>query len=192
MKETLIKFENELRSIGAPVLKYFNDGISREKIIGYFSEVHLNPTEEVIELFQWRNGTEYEDIPSGKINFVVNGCFMPLDDLKHAYLFDMIDRLYPKVFFPICTNDDFLINLDKSSKDYKKIFIYSPSLIINRPMTCFDSLPKMIETFTECFKQKAIWYNEEEYLRRDYDKYFSIIHEMNPNSKYWEKVVKKK
>ena len=127
MKEILLNFENELRNIDAPILKYFNDGLSKEKIMAVFAEMNLKPTKDIIELFEWKNGTVFEDIPSGKINFGMNGCFLALEELRHSYLFAMIDKLYPKAFFPILTSDDFLIDLDESSKDYKKIFIYCPS-----------------------------------------------------------------
>lgn len=187
MKDTLLKFESELRSIGAPVLKYFNDGLSREKIIDIFDEIHLKPTEDVIELFEWKNGTLYEDIPTGKINFGENGCLLPLEDLRRTYLFAMIDKIYPKTFFPILTSDDFLINLDESSKDYKKIFIYCPGLLILKPITCFNSLPRMFETFAEGFRQKVLWYGKDEYFTYDYKKYFALVREMNPNSRYWKR-----
>jgi hypothetical protein len=51
MKKILLQFENELRNIDAPILKYFNEGLPKEKIVAIFSELHLKPTEEVIELF---------------------------------------------------------------------------------------------------------------------------------------------
>jgi len=97
MKKILLQFENELRNIDAPILKYFNEGLPKEKIVAIFSELHLKPTEEVIELFQWKNGT-ISDIPSGKINFGMNGCLLSLDEHQNVYLFHMIDKLYPKVF----------------------------------------------------------------------------------------------
>src|SRR5690606_25750998 len=153
MNETK-ELEQELRKIDAPVLRYFSLGLSEQEVDHLFREIDLKPSKELIQLYTWRNGLNYEGAPSGRLSFGLNGVFLPLQNSIEMYR-DFVRQEFP-LFFPVFWDDTYLINLNAQSPDYLKIFIHTPALLITEPQSCYDSLPKMLRTFAVCF-QKGIF-----------------------------------
>lgn len=180
----LHQLQSQLERINAPVLKYFNPGLSEREVMTLFKATNLTATEDLKALYQRRNGMAYQNIPSGKLSFGVNGGFFPLDTSIEMYQQHFREQ-FP-FFFPIFWDDSFLISLDSKSADYGKVFIYSPSLLILEPQSCFDSLAGMIKTFSKCFETGIFGYDDEEFFTSTGDRYWDVMKKMNPNSEYWK------
>ena len=178
----LKEFDEQLRTNNAWVLEYFLEGLSREKIISEFRTASLTPSEELVELYQWKNGVQYKGVPSGKLSFGVNGVFYPLADSVKIYK-DFQDEFVD--YFPIFSDDSYLILMNKESKDFGKIFIYSPSLVIVEPEGIFDSLSCMIETFIIGFREGIFFYDADNYFDWDSPRRRDMAKKLNPNSSYW-------
>jgi hypothetical protein len=179
----LMQLEQEFERINAPVLKYFNPGLSEGEIKEMFSQVGLIPPDELIELYKWRNGVRYREMPTGKLCFGVNGVFYPLQDSVEIYN-NSVAGDFP-FYYPIFSDDTFLINLDNESPDYRKIFIYCPALLINEPQACYDSLSLMIQTFVTCFQKRIFSYDHDELFQEHYELTVEVCKGFNPMSVYW-------
>ena len=183
MKE-LRELERELQKINGPVLKYFRPGLSEREVVHLFSGTDLKPSRELIQLYTWRNGLQYENIPSGKLSFGLNGVFFPLPVSIEMYQRFISEKL-PSLF-PVFWDDTFLVNLDANSEDYLKIFIYTPALLITEPQCCYDSLSSMMQTFVACFQKGIFSYDREGYFQEQYEEAVQISRSLNPLSLYWK------
>jgi hypothetical protein len=179
----LEELEQELRKANAPILKYFRPGLSKSEVNNLFREIDLIPSDELVDLYTWRNGLDYEGVAGGKISFGVNGGFFPLQESVDMYR-SFTEKQFP-LFFPIFWDDTFLINLDVESVDYGKIFIYSPSLLIIEPQSCYDGLQQMIRTFQTCFQKGIFSYDADGFFHKSYDLCSETSRRLNPLSEYW-------
>jgi len=163
-------------------LNSFNEGLSNEEARNIFSEINLNPTNELVQLYEWRNGLKYTSAPSGKLYFGVSGIFYPVKTSVDIYQRSLE---FLKYFFPVFSDDSFLINLNKESENFGKVFIYSPALLINEPQGCYDSIDSMVETYLTCFQQKIFYYDADGFFQENYDQSNLVSRSLNPNSEYW-------
>lgn len=186
MKEVLLEFENLLVEQNAPILKYFNRGMAKNETVNHLKKINLEPNEELLQLYEWKNGIQFRNLPTGKINLGVNGCFLPIESSIMNYRSDVENKLYKNFYFPVFSNDCYLINLKESTKKYGRIYIYSPSLLINKPEVCFDDLTTMFTVFLEGFKQQALFYDSEGFLECDYSVFGMIANNLNFSTKYWK------
>jgi len=179
----LEELESELELVKSPVLEFFLNGLSKKAILSFFEKEQLVPTEDLIEMYQWRNGVRFKDIPAGKLCFGVSGVFFPVEISMKVYNDNKTDFVN---YFPIFSDDSYLLNLDPMSKDAGKISIYCPSLQIMEPQSYFDSMTSMIETFIACFRRGCFFYDKNGYFEQDYSLSFELAKEINPNSEYWK------
>ncbi|MBT1685623.1 hypothetical protein [Dawidia soli] len=183
IRRKLMELENELAIARSPVLAYFLNGLQREYIISLFQQNSLSPPDELVDLYEWKNGVQFEGVPTGLLHFGVPGVFFPLEDSLKIFHASEVTR--SSTYFPVFSDDSFLIQLNNRSPDYGKIFIYSPALQIFEPEACFDSLESMIDTFIVCFRKGAFFYNNDSFFEQDYDKSFDVAKAVNPGSTYW-------
>ncbi len=185
MNETK-ELEQELRKINAPILRYFNPGLSEQEVEHLFGEIDLKPSKELIQLYTWRNGLQFENVASGKLSFGLNGVFFPLQDSIEIYRNDISEE-FPS-FFPVFWDDTYLINLNAQSLDYLKIFIHSPALLITEPQSCYDSLPTMLRTFVTCFQKGIFSYDKEGFFQEQFELTAETSKSLNPLSVYWKEL----
>lgn len=151
-------------------------GLPREQIIEIMKAIVDRVPEELIELYEWRNGGGfyYSFLPSFE--------FKPLE---HAI--EMGSNRYHKNndnWLPImdCNADALLIMMLDPTSDINPI--YCRDLECGIYEHCFDSLTTMIQTIAACFDEDLYWCDEE--IRRvegrNYDRYCQIHKQYNPNS----------
>jgi hypothetical protein len=185
--ENLENFENMLLTLNPIVVKGLKNGIkNRLEIESVLKNRGLDSRDDIIAFYQWRNGFDYDNIElDGKMLFMPNGVFLSIDMMVIRYDFLTTNNYIEKKYFPLTYQDMYLIDLDKNSNEFGRIFFYSTGFLILKPVTIFDSLDKMIMSITTCFETGALWYNEEGYLETDYNKYNETCKINNPNSVYW-------
>ncbi len=72
---------NELATLNPSLLTATRPGLSRSKILAAFDDLPIKPTEELISLFSWRNGSK-EDVAA----WIVPGHYLlPLDDAIYHF-----------------------------------------------------------------------------------------------------------
>ncbi len=184
----LKKFENKLGEVNPNLIQSMNKGIAnRIDIELIFKSKNLDATDELICFYQWKNG-----IDTSKIVLDYRALFIPFNpffELKTmAEYYDLLvdNNFIKKSFFPLCTEDVYLINLDKDSKTYGKIFFYSTGFLILEPISIFDSLKTMLLSIIDCFNDEALVYDSYGYIVINWDLYDSICKKNNPNSDYWK------
>jgi hypothetical protein len=183
--QKLIELEQILIGFKPSPIDYLQNGIEENEIRESFNSINFTKLpDDLIDFYKWKNGTCFKDIPTGKLNFGINGVFISLNDCLDMYVHNLSENLYTATFFPIFSDDTHLINLDKNSSSFGGIFIYSPSLLINEPTLCFDSLYTMIETLLVCFQSKIFWY-EDGIFEYDVIEAWNISAKLNPKSEYW-------
>lgn len=185
MREDLEKLEQILIKAGVDVTLLFNPGIERATIVELVNEIGLHPNEELIQLFQWHNGVNFHDKPTGRISFTNWGVFLPLSYCIDAYKAQI--ALYNDYFFlfPFFFDDTVMIDLDITSNTYGQLYFLCPSLQIIEPITAYDSLLSMVQTTLNCFEKGLMYYDSEGFLEIDTSAVSTLSKELNPKSEYW-------
>lgn len=155
------------------------------------------------QLFLWHNGVE-DNIKEGssqeKIN-MDNTSIIPDYTLLsiEQIVFIINNRDINAVFkfkenrlLPImnCYNGEFLaINLDEYIQSPEKASIYYCQVWdgeSNMYESMYDNLSLMFKTYIELYKKNIFFYQNNE-LDMDFDKYYEISGQLNPNAQYWKK-----
>lgn len=184
MQEILNRLQQALIEKRMPIVGYLNPGLPKQEIVQYFTELNLQINEEVVSLFNWRNGIQWENIPTGKLIFGPRGVYFPLQESINIYKRES-PKKYPNYFFPIFSDASYLICLDRNVDSWGMVFKYSLQMNKGKPMSCFDSIPAMISTITECFLQNAYFIDDGMF---DYDPEMerNIALQYNPKSVFWK------
>ncbi len=158
-KDVLNAFEDKIQNINPFLLSCFNHGIDNpEKIKAILKKNRLEPTEDLVIFYQWKNGIDKSKIVLDyRAHFCLWGIFFPLEYQEELY---QITLEMNELYFPIMENR-ILINLDIKSTNYGSVFLFDPSLQIIEPKLLFNSIKPMFLFFIECFEQKAFIYNYE-------------------------------
>jgi len=182
LTKKLDELESQLTLNMAPVLSYFLRGLARDEIVALFERYGLSPSEELIDIYEWKNGVQYENVPTGKLRFGVQGVFYPLKESLEIY--ELSKEEFP-MYFPLFSDDTYLVNLDRNSEGFGIVYIYCPPLQILTPKSCFDSITSMIDTQIACFAEGIYSYDDEDFFSEDIDRAFEISKKMNPLCEYW-------
>lgn len=146
------------------------------------SLVELGISDENIKgLFQWKNG-EKED---SYCQMMIFGGLQSLEVIKKF----RSDIVYDSRLVEIISDngEESLLFNTNAGTHYGKLYLYSvPSLHIQYPISCFDSLEAMLKTVIEAYKKEAFLYDKQRnFLNINYDRFVLIAREYNKNSKYW-------
>ena len=189
--ELLMALEQTLANIHPAIVAKLNPGLSVTEINKTAASAQLTFTEEVYDLFIWKNGIQHQGINSiAQLLLFPVGIPFTLAEAAHDYdLLSVTKQFFSPNYFPLFygDNDDILlIDLDRDSDTYKKICLYSAALMgEGDPITMFDSFSSMLETALVCYDQKAFWINYDR-LEVNNDAHYRIGSDLNPNSEYWQ------
>jgi hypothetical protein len=162
-------------------------GLSRDRILGMTAHLPYRIPEELIELYQWRNGTA----PEGWDSFISCFEFLPLEnaiDTHNGYwhfddLVDANEESY-RSGLPImdCNGDAHLLAI--FGKDSYKAPIWCMDLELGVREQCFDSLTAMSQTIAECYEEGLYWWNPESatFDRRNYKRFLQLHQKYNQYS----------
>lgn len=168
-------------------MENFLVGVTKKEIAEFENEKKVNFPEEVIELYEWRNGIKnmYNE-QANRLALFVFGIFLSLEDgYEHYKNACLKEGLWPQDYYPIFTSgvgDYFLI---EQSISHPFIYFYSPALEVIEPTSAFDSLQILIEAITEAYSKNILKRNESNELINS-DDYFQFMKRKNPNSDYWK------
>lgn len=190
LKELLSEFENNLKEQHAPILSKLSPGISLEKIENIFKQNGIE-NNSLKELYHWRDGISYNSgWTVGELDFFSFGILMSLEDMiKHQSILSIPTGMQNKLLLPVFATgggDYILFNVDNNSKDYNRLLLYAPMLVLSKtPMPIYDTLESFFETINECYEAGAYKFNETGKLDIDYELEQEISKRLNSASEYW-------
>lgn len=151
----------------------FQNGLSYQEIQSKFIEINLLPTEEICELYQWKNGVNENTF----INTAVfaSGDFLPLSialeryqDIKNSnmicddlFILEWVSSIQNKSLFPFYDIDGYrytvILNLEKT--------VDSPVVRISCDgefSLAYQNLTAMFLTIAECYEDGAYYIGDDE------------------------------
>lgn len=186
----LKSLESNLQVFCKPIADKLEKGLNKYYIDDVFSKLDIS-NDELKKLYQWRNGIKVDTGKYvGEFDFCSHGKMLPLEEAIVHYEAYIKDSLWKKNYFPLFTTnagDYLLYDIDKNSKTYGMLLLYSPSLLIVEPETAYDSLENFFETIISCYQQGIYKFNESDNtLEVDFDRESKITSKKNPKSDYWK------
>lgn len=176
-----------LKSWHLPVGNLLNAGLSIEKIEGSFKKIGLEPTSELIQLYQWRNGTTVEKgTMLDNVQIIPGYHFLSLTDAINSYLAMKDDNRWNPSWFPFFANgggDFYAVDLSQSDGYSAPIIGYI--LGEDEQEVEYQNLTTMLLTFSECFEKGVVFKAEEGYLEMDDERQSEIATKNNPEVAFW-------
>jgi hypothetical protein len=176
-----------LREWHIPVCDRLNDGLSDKEIERSFEQAGLKPTKELVELYQWRNGTPVEEgTMLDDVQIIPGYHFLSLKDAIKSYLAMKDDDRWSSSWFPVFANgggDFYAVDLSQSNGEYAPIV----GFILNETEqeVEYQSLTTMLLTFSECCEKGIVFKTEAGYLEMDDDQQAGIAMKNNPEVEFW-------
>lgn len=178
-KEELHSLSKLLKDIKHPVIGYLMKPLSSKSILKKFAEINLLPTEELVELYVWHNGSNvYKNAKIGDICFVPPGMyFLNLDDAISHYTQLITLPTWNKTWFPVFTNGggDYLgVILDGKNLRFSPVIDYMRDE--TEQSISYSSLTSMISLIIKAFKNKIIRLDHDTgWINVDYGKYYEFL-----------------
>ncbi|EKO3450436.1 SMI1/KNR4 family protein [Vibrio fluvialis] len=176
-----------LESWGAPVCGFLNKPINACEIQKHFEKINLLPTDELLELYQWKNGTKVvKGTLLDDVQLIPGFHLLNLQDSLRYYLSLKEDRRWDSSWFPIFANgggDFYAVDLSKS--DGKKAPIIGFILGELEQEIEYQSLTAMVLTYCECFRNNIVYITEDGYLEMDDEKHADLALKYNPDVEFW-------
>lgn len=190
-KELLTTLQQVLSGVHPSLVQKLNPGLSSGEIDAVAKSAQLSFTEEIYDLFTWKNGIQHEGISStDQLLIFPNGIPYTLQEAANDYdILSVTKHFFETSYFPLFSGSEeaiLLLDLDPGSVSYQMISLFSPPLLGDTtPVPIFDSFSRMLETVISCYKQKAFWIDQD-CLQVDSDAHYTIASSFNPNSQYWQ------
>ena len=166
---------------------YLQPPLKVEVIKEKLSRINIEPSDELIEFYSWRNGTSIKENPLiDDIHFFPGYYILSLEDAIEDYLLFEDHPQWSKDWLPIFANgggDFYAVDLSLQTKKESPLIDF----LLGEPEHDieFSSITNMFKTILECFKQNAIFRTEEGYLERDTSEYIRIAQKLNSDIDYW-------
>jgi hypothetical protein len=187
LTDTLDRVLNHRISLESRYASIVLPGLCRDRILEMTAQIPYRLPEEIIELYQWHNGTA----PEGWDNFIP--CFELISleratDIYDSYCeIDFIIDANKKSYrhgLPImnCNGDSHLIAI--FGNDTYTAPIWCIDLEIGICEQCYDSLTAMAQTTVECFEEGLYWWNPEveAFDSRNHKRYIQLHQKYNHQS----------
>ena len=159
-----------------------NIGIDRLSIQDAFTDLGCQPTEELIQLWTWHNGTQYTSVP-----FIWYHDFLSIQDAISEYKQLTSNPLigWRKNWIPIFSfqGEWYFLECYEVIRDASPVgYIFIES---QEPIYAYLSLSKMIETSATLFSQGAVFWDSQSFgFGDDIKKVFSIHQVLNDGTQF--------
>ena len=171
-----------------PVCRLLNDALGEAEIKRLFESAGLTPTKELLELYQWKNGTKVtQGTMLDDIQIIPGFHFLSLQDSVSNYLAMKNDKQWSPSWFPVFANgggDFYAIDLSKSDGDKAPIIGFILGEVEQEVE--YQSLTTMLLTFCECYEKNIVFRTEDGYLEMDDDEQAEIALKHNPDVEFWQ------
>lgn len=184
MKNLFEKLVVEVRLVRPAGIAALRPGLPRSLILEKFAALPYRISPDVVALYEWADGADdgFELLPGG--------FFMPLErSLDEFWQLDPYREEFESIFHQPY-RDHFRFLSDRSDGGYAFGRLDSPSagqivsLCIHAPWRLvFTNLDALVVTATECYRRGVFPRDSNEIP--DFDQYFRIGKELNPNIEDW-------
>lgn len=203
LKHFLHDLDEVLYKKRIPIIKFFNNGVDRNNLVELFNKfaIPFDPIEELFLFFEWHNGINMallDTEPDVDITLFTLGIPCSIEESFRAYLYYSVENsFWTTNLFPLFESsggDYFLIDFNKNSKGFKKIFFFSPSNpYFQGTISIYDSLLLLIESIIECYEKNIYKLDEAmEELIIQPKLETEVFRKNNPLSEYWKVLDKNK
>ena len=155
-KEKLRKLEFILKEKNAPILKYFNPGLSRLEIVAFFERNGIKTNESLIALYEWHNGIDFVNahVLQPVIELLPMGVFYTTDYMIKTKE-DLISWHYLELgdiseYLPLFGSGEDDIYLLKQTTG--EIFYIAPAIQILGSLE-YKSIDSMLDNVIECYEE---------------------------------------
>lgn len=171
-----------------PVVGFLQHGLNKDLILELFSNINLQPTNELLQLYAWKNGVNVvEGINLDDIQFVPGYHILSLEGAIAQYIAVKGDPRWDRSWFPVMANGggDFYV-IDLAQSDGESAPVIGFLLGEEEQDTEYQSIAAMLHTFFECYKKGIVYRSEEGYLEMDDDKHALVAKMYNPSVEFWQ------
>ena len=175
--------------LGSPVPALLQPGLTLAKIQGRAKQLPFQLSEEVLTLYQWRNGIPRAIESRGNLSFFEAHQFLPLDDALESF-----QIRYP-IFKEFNERTDWLpLFEDVTGDGYGAMGAYgaeqaTPVVFVFEGLdvdVVFDNLTNMMRTMLACFEEGVFWLGADQWLETDYDRLGNVARTLNHRVPYWQ------
>ncbi|MFN0204294.1 MAG: SMI1/KNR4 family protein [Bacteroidia bacterium] len=186
--EKILQTQEEIKHPGAQMLNQgLKEGHIREVAAMY--DVHFS--EEVVALYQWRNGLNSR-YPSGSMLKMGDVCFFPgyvflsIEDAINAYNRSKLQQDWNKDWFPLFWNSAgcmFVMDCGEENRGQMIEFggPYFDSEVV------YASLSDMLKTIAKSYEVGGFYFDEEFGLACDDQIFCALAKDLNPDVLYWQR-----
>ncbi|MGD2182300.1 hypothetical protein [Lusitaniella coriacea] len=160
----------------------FLPGLSFDEILEFFEVMGFPPSDELIELYEWRNGTPVSPVASVFPSFT----FMPLDRAANFFLEIGMDSILTELFM---FNNRALFPFMEDEGSYCATFIEQHSTLTSSVVSIdadgggewldYTSVTALMLTLAESYEQEAYYFNSEGDIETDALKLSRILRKYN-------------
>jgi len=171
-----------LKRLNRPVVGLLRSGIS-------IKTNEVSPwqlTEEIVALYQWRDGTASQGQILDDMHFFPGFYFMSFDEALENWRAFQKDKRWLPNWFPIFANgggDFYVLPLPEGNAGECEVVGFM--LGESDHFVEYSSLTNMFNTILECYTHEAYFVEAAGYLEVDVEKEHKVSHKLNPQLSRW-------
>ncbi len=173
------------RKNNTPAARLLQPGLGEDEILGLLKDVPFQVSRELVELYQWRNGTAIGEEGDDPSLFEIHR-FLPLEEALANF-----QATYPEAKSNYDLSDWVQVFQDVTSDGYgitggAQMLDHTPVVLLMEGdvQKVFGSLAKMMETVAAALRQGAMGWEDEE-METDFFAWGELAKQMNPEIEYW-------
>jgi hypothetical protein len=183
----LFKLLSDNRS---PIVEHLLPGLNRQKIIERLNEVIKTAPEDLVELYSWKNGTQFPEKSKVLFDYIFH--FHSLELAIEDY--EAFQKLDPNINFGISFENLFPIFLSGggeyyfycfSGSDKGKIFYNSPGEFLGETVTAFMNLEQMFTSIYECYDRSIYYFDENGRFKVNGQIHEELMKSLNQDCQKW-------
>jgi hypothetical protein len=170
------KIDSILRQHKAPLLNFFNQGMTKDYLFDFFKKQNIYPNPALIALYEWHNGVRMpaEGICQSTVELMPMGIFYCLDEMikGRQLVIDYNFMVDPHQFIPLFgSGEDDLHLLNNTTGE---IYYFSPAVNVYGELE-FNSIDSMLDFIIECYEEKIFTIDPLNGLEVRDDEYYSKL-----------------
>ena len=186
ISRALAEIEAGLRRLDRPTLDFLNPGIPTAEALAALAKRGLEPPGDLLDLWQWRNGTGGPaDAKLGDLWLVPGFYLLSVEDATRNFDAHIADPRWQPSWLPVFADGggDFLAVVCGRGDQRGAVHHFRIEQA-EHPVE-YRSVERMLATFSAAFTRGAYSVDRDGWLEVNGDLYASIALELNPEVRWW-------
>lgn len=186
LRDPLGSIEATVGRLGRKVIQLLRPGLRRGEIESLLEERGFPQTQELVALYEWRDGTDTTTgLMLDDLQLVPGFYLLSLEDALTNYDAFTKSQRWNAYWLPILANGggDFL-TLDTSDRAGTGLIRHFRIEESEHPIE-YGSLADMLATFAAAYERGVFFVDGEGYLETDDNAYAALAAELNPHVSWW-------